>query len=761
MLRFKKQLPILMALCALLFVAGSCRRHDQFNDPVSPAAPSPQKVSLKHMPNPFSLRNVQLAMQTLNRKTNGRVAADCPNCYPTYVYYRINPANVDSNAVKLFRNDTSMYLNSFPFGDGGVYNDTTLTEDNIAQLEDGNLYGIAPFGDTTITRLKNMSALNFTALDTLVLLPDSSQQLAEQSMRQVGMNLSLRICLLKKPHGYVRTADDYYGSSEPVRGIKVWALAFGIPVSTHTDGNGYYEIGFRFSIGSIMGTEANSSRVNIRPLDFSGPTGSIDNARILANLLIGSVHTYGGVSACRMGDGLNITFSGHTQQRYWAHILNAYYFHDQYCAQENILPAPSGMTVYAIWNKSAEVGSASTMMMGHASLPIANVDITNWITGFVNPLGSTDAVPPLLSNAIRGWLPDQSFQVGVNPPPHFSTDFTQIAFHELGHASQYRQVGGLWYSAVVNREINNGASNPYGNGTETNAIYVGMSESWAEFIGNKFATRRYPNGTDAAGTAFSDKLETRETFKKTFIPSGLYYDLMDATNTNPVGEPYDNATGLTINRMYYAFGPSVTSWCSYVSALTASGSIPYLWPLLTHYNIACGNRYLSTAINTTLQKQGCSAPSVGSMVAINFPEGYASSTISQADANAQAAAAAQAYANAQGTCIGGVYVKLTYLHQRTLADGTQEADITLNFFSDPAGTIPYSVSGLTVNVVDNVLNCPGGNCTPSTNNYHPVATGAVVEMLHQAEIFYSSTTTDDYRSHDFEILPGAGYTAIN
>ncbi|WP_315814298.1 hypothetical protein [Paraflavitalea speifideaquila] len=151
------------------------------------------------------------------------------------------------------------------------------------QLKDGNLYAVTYLENPLVQALSSNTMLRTQVLDTLALIPEEDTTLQFQAMREAGYtdeqlaDLRLRICLFKRPEGHVRYWDDQLpnnaggvGRLEPVRGIQVWGLIFGIPRFTYTDRNGYYSFPWKFSIGTIMGTHAKNPRVNVKPFNTMG-----------------------------------------------------------------------------------------------------------------------------------------------------------------------------------------------------------------------------------------------------------------------------------------------------------------------------------------------------------------------------------------------------------------------------------------------------------------------------------------------------------
>ena len=105
-------------------------------------------------------------------------------------------------------------------------------------------------------------------LDELYLPDEEDSELQLQAYREAGYTIeqveALRICLFKRPSGFVRYWDNQFGRLEPVRNMQVWGLVFGIPLHTFTDANGHYNFPWRFSAGTIM-VPIKNSRVNVAP----------------------------------------------------------------------------------------------------------------------------------------------------------------------------------------------------------------------------------------------------------------------------------------------------------------------------------------------------------------------------------------------------------------------------------------------------------------------------------------------------------------
>lgn len=526
--------------------------------------------------NPYSLRNVRKARrrlalqpatqsQTTSVGTTAPVTAAAVEGYPRYVYFRFDPAQVPGDVFRVMENDSTVRLLDFPFASPELYTDEFVLDDaKKASLADGNIYGV-----TSLQNRQVLDALSGAAgaigtqfLDTLVLIPDGETALQREALSEAGASPAqlarFGLCFLKRPTGFVQYQDKELGRLEPVRGMEVWALVFGIPVWTHTDGNGYYSIPWRFSAGTIMGTKAVNSRVKIKPLNTTGGFLAV-TAQLITNFIIGSVHVRGTVSSCAMRSDVNFEFWDHRQNKYWSQLLNAYWFQAQYAAQTGVSPAPNNMVCYAQWSSDPGIGSASAPMLSQMlslSVSIASTVLNN-IFGV--------QVTGTLHGMFQELLPDMTFKVsGETVPVRYESRLAQTAFHELGHASMYRKVGAGWWLDIVVAAI----SHRYGSPGYNNWGKVQVSESWAEFIGTEFAARRYPGGvkySEQFGGLFpcARALEEEQWFaeRSGWITSGVYFDLIDTTN-NPF-EPWDEVGGATIGQMYQVFNSSTANICQF------------------------------------------------------------------------------------------------------------------------------------------------------------------------------------------------------
>lgn len=142
----------------------------------------------------------------------------------------------------------------------------------------------------------------------------------------------------------------------------------------------------------------------------------------------------------------------------------------------------------------------------------------------------------LVPGITMGILPDIVLDRN-NPPTAIKGD----AYHEMAHASHFMKVGLFWWNHLTSYEVGQIMSNPdqdpYGNGTDPDAGYCAVAESWANHIGASFS--------------ISDpKIIDKIYMENDFIPNGLHWDLNDAINDDEFFLVNDVVGGFT-NEMIF------------------------------------------------------------------------------------------------------------------------------------------------------------------------------------------------------------------
>jgi len=199
-------------------------------------------------------------------------------------------------------------------------------------------------------------------------------------------------------------------------------------------------------------------------------------------------------------------------------------------------------------------------------------------------------------------LPDMTFKVcGKKATSLYTTGLTQIAFHELGHASHFRQVSSGWWVDLDWAELTHNCPNTtnfYCDGNYPKGGHVQVAESWAEFQSMSHTLRRYPNGqvTGSSGvfrgqiTAIATLLENEMYFQgpSNWMPYGFFYDLQDNFR---IAETWDNVNGITMAEMYNVLGTDVQSMCDYINKAQQinpnSFNTPDVNVIFQRYILAC------------------------------------------------------------------------------------------------------------------------------------------------------------------------------
>lgn len=559
---------IIMVIISITFQT-SCKK-DQITTPI--------KASLSRIAyridkkNPYEINNIKNSLLALGRNENLDEVR-------IYYYYKFNPQKVSGDILSKFEQDKSIKIMDIPFADGRLYSEdnSSMTQDELESYKDGNLYIVFNSKSEVKTIFENGTNIEAEKLGELYLPKPEDQDLQLQALINAGYSsepdiASLKIklpCLFKQPCGKVTYLDQEDGQVKPVPRIKVWALVFGIPFTDHTTTNGDYCIPWLFSAGTFIGTHAENSRANVKPLNT---TGTIVGAAlsIISNFILGSQHTEGWFGSCAMKNNINIHFGNHTQGRYWAQILDAVQKHYDYTALDNIQHAPTIMTIYAQWSNNPGVNAASTMMLGHIqSNPISL--FTNLSSLLFNTNLSVTA--PNIFQLFTGLMPDMTVSVGSTQTATYSEELMQTMFHELGHASLFHQVGQAYWVTVTGQIISNiitfpstSPNYPYGAGTENFAGLIQINEAWAEFIGKEHHRRFHTNATAQAFVwslgvrqAYPNAIENDRWFSNPWINTGVFYDLLDPVNN----EPNDGLGGFSIQNMFNCIGPNTNGFCDF------------------------------------------------------------------------------------------------------------------------------------------------------------------------------------------------------
>lgn len=556
--------------------------------------------------NPYQKDNVKRAYDLIN---DPQILEQIPelNSLKEMVYFKFKPEFLNTENVERIEEHPTLLLLNFPVADGNYYpiEDCNMTETEstseigyigekdsptmgVPKNEDNFVWGVFPIEDPLLNMLSANNEINFTVLDYLYDVPEDNLRLQWAVLKQSGHTcLSLNEFLVANgeiPGGnteslfrtlrgrvtyFDRERTGAANQNVPTNRLQVWALLFGIPVKTYANANGEYTVPGRWLIGTIMGTKAKNSRVNIKPVDLSGTVAGIV-FRLPVQFILGSVNIHGWVGRPAMRNNVNIHYGTYTQRRYWSQLLNTTNLHDQYNTNDRILNAPNNLHVYAVWGNRNGAGSAPML---------TNISSTNIIVEFfLNRIFDFNVTVqfPRLGNLLKGFLPDVTMHINSSDARpdadgSQSTFITYTYFHELGHAQFFRKVGSLYYSEIIANTLASVVSNCGDDYGCSNALYAGqvqLNEAWAEFIGTDHALRLHPNGfkfsSELGGFArYSDAREFERWFADPWINHGIFNDLIDVANSNTDENTDDRIGGSNINELYNVFAPNIKSLCNY------------------------------------------------------------------------------------------------------------------------------------------------------------------------------------------------------
>lgn len=263
----------------------------------------------------------------------------------------------------------------------------------------------------------------------------------------------------KCPSGRIVLADKHYNGGEPVglAGVKVCCNVFVKFSSAHTDDEGYYELGRKFS-----------GKPRYR-LIFSNTKGF--NIGFNLVLVPASISTLGKASP----EGINVIIDKDSDRQMFTRsvVNNAAYEYYNNCKSLSICTPPADLRIWILYGLDA--GSAP--MLHHGAL-VDNKTIKDF-------LGEYGAI-------VKMFLPD--ITIGAKGMDDYYMIYSEVV-HELSHASHYAQVGNDFWNKYIFFVLYSYVKSGwvvYGTGTEPGAGFCEVGEMWAYFHENQMHMERYP-----------------------------------------------------------------------------------------------------------------------------------------------------------------------------------------------------------------------------------------------------------------------------
>lgn len=390
------------------------------------------------------------------------------------------------------------------------------------------------------------------------------------------------------PAGNIFVFDTNMGTEVGVRKVRVVARRWFKIERTYTDNSGHFTFSKRFKHKVRIIEKFKNEYANIRAM----------RGLSLWQMLFATKRTLGVYS----GDKSNITFFNDQggplnskDDRYWAAAttLNSVQEYRDYAVSESIGLPPLGLKILlSNWGH----GSGATPMFAKRASDDLPTEFETWYMG----------APVQIIASVIFTLKHQVDIVGSynfgGAAYLVSDNMKELFYHELTHAAHYQALGDNWYTTFVNSELFEVISNissgysPYGNGSNSQSSIVALGEGWAYHIGHYFTDKRYGNsssdlydngqqegyynGSPTAG--LSSHLNLLENFNPNsatdhfkWIPTGLFYDLLDPANeTNPPYPVTDLVSGYTNAQMFGTFQSNIYTLQDYRARLLQTVSNP-------------------------------------------------------------------------------------------------------------------------------------------------------------------------------------------
>lgn len=571
----------------------------------------------QQLPNPYSLANMQLAVNVLYGGTFPISAS--------HLYVRFKPSSTDQ--LMILDETEDLELQDYPMDyeliqDGDFYQDPTLGTEDFHWL-----YTVVPAGYNFPQGIQyeileqlylpdNNEILEDLAESMLAGAQYSSERIEDLPLVKIdrmdtqveSFNYSLEQCPCFTPDQpcpvwpdcglggggtppptlpsgiYVeeQTICNQPTRTLPLRQVNVVAKRWFKIWRGYTDDNGKFTVtkNFRNRVKVIIKTQNVNARVSkvrgIRLWQMLFPCRKrigIFNGSDLANIRY--VFT-------KPTDGS----ANNKDLAYWAAATthNSIVEFKQYTTEFGLMQPPSNLRV-VVTNWGFMENSGAAPMWNKCN----NTNLTLFVGHFIS--GSSLIVPGILYliNTVRNQM---DLIIGYKSTDYncvlTSSQLRSTVYHELGHAQHYVQAGcNFWdaYRDAITLELtklDQTNFHPYGTGADTrSAPIIATGEMWGNHCEKWYSERHYGNGNPIS-TNFFSRIQGSVFFNNTFeninanlwslenfnpnrqldvhrwIPQGLPYDLWDNRNDNnsPI---IDNASGFTINQSFNALQSDVRS----------------------------------------------------------------------------------------------------------------------------------------------------------------------------------------------------------
>ncbi len=567
---FKQFLMVIFGLTFLI----SCQQDDLQNVPDEKASDGLNSFLGKKLENPYSVTNMRKAFNSLKEKNQKKGLAlrtdiNADDVKVTDLYVKIFIENADQ--LEKLEAD-SLNFSILPL-DYEIVKEGDLEIDENTLKEEGYwLYTSVPvsYKMPTDTKFEIIEELFLPELeddeeDGIFESKNNSlsskftasflEELEEESLRLTGnleqseiqgSDIKMRRPK-RRPQGYIKVQNTTTGAIDPVIGVKVKTRRWFKWGKGYTDNNGFYSVD-------------NTYRRNVNyEVVFKNSRGF----KIWPSIVSVSSGRYSG--GYHSPAGHNITFLTNSKGWRFSTVNNATVNYFNYCNQFEVGTPHSNLRIVA----QDATGSSSAPMLRRVWGLIGFTTNAQLVTFLSKANGLTIAANKIwiLAKLI---LPDVIIKAA---PSQGTAKVFESTFHELAHASHFRQVGSGYWIKYINYIITYGA---YGDGSGMNNGVAAVGEMWGYYYGYFLTLQHFGNNNNnpiikpGALEDFTpvNRPDTRDikvpkdTTNRIFrmegwIPVGILHDLIDR-NVDVIRPRFtDNVNGYTISQIFGALRPEV------------------------------------------------------------------------------------------------------------------------------------------------------------------------------------------------------------
>jgi len=407
--------------------------------------------------------------------------------------------------------------------------DLFLIEESGPEEEEGD----EEEDESTTTTIAGKSAISKSFLydleDEALRITDNWEEPEDEQDSQNGLFARRS---KRRPQGYIRVRNTVTGGNDPVVGVKVKTRRWFKWAKGWTNSQGFYRVnrGYRRSVRYTVVFK------NTRGFKIWPSTISISSARYRA----GKHSKY----------GHSITFGTNSVGWRWSTVNNATVKYLDYCTQFGIGKPHSNLRIVA----NGKSGGGAAPMLRHTWGWLGfrtNSDLISYFskTSISVPINSLWLV-------FRFVLPDIIIKANASQ----GTDGVfETTFHELGHASHHKKVGSGYWVKYINYIMTYGA---YGDGHGHNSGYAGVGEMWGYYIGARLAEEEFDDDSFYRFTPIDGwipaRINRRVVDEADYTVQDIFSTLNSNVNTIPkLNTEYNSRVGKnipTVNQIFDDYG---------------------------------------------------------------------------------------------------------------------------------------------------------------------------------------------------------------